>query len=107
LAEINSLAPDATHVELGNATSHVLANATSVRDGGGLVIHVLNYGQDPVGELNMKLVVGKEFQTLVGRKPSLISPDTKSAAFQKVQWNGSTMEVTLPSVDTYSVVILQ
>jgi Glycosyl hydrolase family 66 len=107
LAEINSLAPDATHVELGNAVSHVLANATSVRDGGGLVIHVLNYGQDPVGELNMKLVVGKEFQTLVGRKPSLISPDTKSAAFQKVQWNGSTMEVTLPSVDTYSVVILQ
>ena len=107
LAEINSLAPEATHVQLGNTASHVLANVTSVSDGGGLVIHVLNYGQDPVGELNLQLIVGREFQTLVGRKPSLISPDTKGPAFQKVQWKGSTLEVTLPSVDTYSVIVLQ
>lgn len=68
---------------------------------------MLNYGQAPVGELKLKLVVGKEFQTLVGRKPFLFSPDTKSAAFQKVQWKGSTLEATLPSVDSYSVVVLQ
>ena len=107
LAEINSLAPDATHVELENAASHVLANVTSVRDGRALIIHVLNYGQTPVGELKLKLILGKEFQTLVGRKPSLFSPDTKSAAFQKVQWKGSTLETTLPSVDSYSVVVVQ
>jgi hypothetical protein len=107
LAEINSLAPDATHVELENAASHVLANVTSVRDGKALVIHVLNYGQTPVGELKLKLIVGKQFQTLVGRRPSLASPDTKSAGFQKVQWKGSTLEVTVPSVDTYSVVVVQ
>ena len=107
LAEINSLAPDATHVELENAASHVLANVTSTRDGKALIIHVLNYGQTPFGELKVKLVVGKEFHTLVGRKPSLFSPDTKSAAFQKVQWKGSTLETTLPSVDTYSVVVVQ
>jgi len=107
LAEINSLAPDATHVELGNAASHVLANVTSVRDGRALIIHVLNYGQTPVGELKLKLVLGKEFQKLVGRKPSLFSPDTKSAAFRKVQWKGSTLEATLPPVDSYSVVVVQ
>lgn len=107
LAEIDSLAPDATHVELENAASHVLANVTSVRDGRTLVIHVLNYGQTPVGELKLKLRVGKQFQTLVGRKPSLFSPDTKSAAFKHVQWKGSTLEATLPSVDSYSVVVLQ
>ena len=107
LAEINSLAPDATHVELENAASPVLANVTSVRAGKTLVIHVLNYGQTPVSELKLKLIVGKEFRTLVGRKPSLFSPDTKTAAFQKVQWKGSTLETTLPSVDSYSVVVLQ
>jgi Glycosyl hydrolase family 66 len=107
LAKINSLAPDATHVELGNAASHILANVTSVRDGRALIIHVLNYGQTPVGELKLKLVLGREFQTLVGRKPSLFSPDTKSAAFRKVQWKGSTLETTLPPVDSYSVVVVQ
>jgi hypothetical protein len=107
LAEINSLAPDATHVELENAASQVLANVTSVHNGGALIIHVLNYGQAPAGEVKLKLVAGKTFQTLVGRKPSLLSPDAKSAAFQKVQWKGSTLEVTLPSVDSYSVVVVQ
>ena len=107
LAEINSLASDATHVELGNAASHVLANVTSVRDGRTLVIHVLNYDQTPVGELKLKFRVGKQFQTLVGRKPSIFSPDTKSAAFEQVLWKDSTLEATLPSVDSYSVVVLQ
>jgi hypothetical protein len=107
LAEINSLAPDATHVAVNNGASPILANVTSARDGRALVIHVLNYGQTPVGELSLKLVVGKEFQTLVGQKLFLFSPDTKSAAFRKVQWKGSTLEVTLPSVDSYSVVVVQ
>ena len=107
LAEVNSLAPDATRVALERAAPHVLANLTSVRDGRALVIHVLNYGQTPVGEFKLRLTVGKQFQTLVGRKPSLFSPDTKSAAFQKVQWKGSTLEATLPFLDTYSVVVVR
>jgi hypothetical protein len=107
LAEIKSLAPDATQVELENADQHVLANVTSVHDGRALVIHVLNYGQTPVGELKLKLILGKEFQTLVGRRPSVFSPDTKSAGFRKMQWKGSTLEATLPSVDTYYVVVMQ
>ena len=107
LAEISSLAPDATHVEVENTATHVLANVTSVRDGTTLVIHVLNYGQTSTRELKLKLTVGKQFQTLVGRKPSLLSPDTKDAAFQKVHWKGPTLEATLPPVDSYSVVVLQ
>jgi hypothetical protein len=107
LAELNALAPDATHIELENAGAPVLANVTSVHDGQALVIHVLNYGQTPVRDLKLKLSVGKQFPTLVGRKPSLFSPDAKNAAFQKVQWKGSTLEATLPIVDSYSVVVVQ
>ena len=107
LAEINSLAPDATHVELENAASKVLANVTSVHDGGALIVHVLNYSQVPAGELKLKLVAGKDFQKLVGRKPSLYSPDSEHPAFLKVQWKGSTLEVTLASLDSYSVLLLQ
>ena len=107
LAEINSLVPDATHIELENAGSHVLANVTSVQGGRALVIHLLNYGQRSVGELKLRLTVGKEFQTIVGRKPTVFSPDTKYAGFQKVRWKGSTLEATLPSVDTYSLVVVQ
>ena len=107
LAEINSLAPDATHVELENTTSHVLANVTSVRGGEALLIHVLNYDQAPIGELKLKLVMGKDFQRLVGRKPLLFSPDSGGVAFREIQWKGSALEATLPSVDTYSVVVVQ
>ena len=107
LAEINALAPDATHVELESGASPVLANVTSVREGRALVLHVLNYGQAPVGELKLKLTMGKQFQALVGRKPTLFSPDMRDTAFQKVKWKNSTLEATLPSVDSYSVVVVQ
>lgn len=107
LAEINSLAPDATHVELENAAAPVLANVTSIREGKALIIHVLNYGQMPVGELKLKFTVGKQFQSLVGRKPILFSPDIKNEGIQKMLWRKSTLEVDLPTVDSYSVVVLQ
>jgi hypothetical protein len=107
LAEINSLAPDATRIELESAAAPVLANVTSVHDGRALVIHVLNYGQTPVGKLKLKLTVGKQFQILAGRKPSLLSPDMKNVTFEKAQWKGSTLEITLPTVDSYSVVVVQ
>jgi hypothetical protein len=106
VAEIISLAPTATRIEL-DTPSHVLANVTSVQDGGTLVVHLLNYDQAPVAGLKLKLVLGKEFQKLAGRKPTLFSPDTTNSAFQKLQWKGSTLEATLPSIDGYSVVVLQ
>lgn len=106
LEEIISLAPAATRVEL-DTPNHVLANVTSVQDGGKLVVHLLNYDQAPVAGLKLKLVLGKDFQRLAGRKPTLFSPDTTSPVLQKVQWKGSTLEATLPSIDSYSVVVLQ
>jgi hypothetical protein len=106
LGEIISLAPAATRVEL-DTLNHVLANVTSVQDGGKLVVHLLNYDQAPIAGLKLKLVLGKDFQRLAGRKPALFSPDTTNPAFQKLQWKGSTLEATLPSIDNYSVVVLQ
>jgi hypothetical protein len=107
LAEIISLAPDATHIEFENRTQHLLANVTSVHNGETLVVHLLNYGQSPVGEVKIKLVLGQAFEKLAGRKPTLLSPDAKSPVFQNVQWQGSTLQATLPSVDNYSIVVLQ
>lgn len=107
LAEIISLAPDATHVEFENKMEHVLANVTSVHNGETLVIHLLNYGQTPAGEIKIKLVLGRTFQKLAGRQPSLLSPDAKSSVFRNVQWKGPTLQATLPSIDSYSIVVLQ
>ena len=106
-AEIVSQAPDATHVELEKSASHILANVTSVRDSGTLVIHLLNYDQAPTGEVKLKLVLGKDLTNLVGRRPTLLSPDEPSSTPQKVQWNGSTLEVSLHSIDSYSVIVLR
>jgi len=107
LAEIISLAPNVTHVELEGAANYVLANVTSVQDGKGMVVHLLNYDQHPVTALKLKLVVGKDFQKLVGRKPALFSPDATSSVLQKIQWKGPVLEATLPAIDNYSVVVLQ
>jgi hypothetical protein len=108
LAEISSLAPGATRVELEGPPNHVLANVTSVQDGGGLVVHLLNYDQSPVTSgLKLKLVLGKDFHNFAGRKPTLFSPDSTNSVMQKVQWRGSTLEATLPSIASYSVVVLQ
>ncbi len=107
LAEINSLAPDATYIELENAKGHVLANITSLHNGEALVIHLLNYDQAPAGELKLKMVVGKDFQTLAGRKPTLLSPDATNSVLQTIHWKGSTLEATLLSLDCYSVVVLK
>jgi hypothetical protein len=85
----------------------MLANVTSVHNGEVLVIHLLNYGQTPVGELKIKLILGQAFRKLAGRKPTLLSPDTKTPVFRNVQWKGSTLQATLPSVDNYSIVVLQ
>ena len=107
LAEIISLAPNVTHVELEGAANYVLANVTSVQDGKGMVVHLLNYDQHPVTALKLKLVVGKDFEKLVGRKPALFSPDATSSVLQKIQWKGPVLEATLPAIDNYSVVVLQ
>jgi hypothetical protein len=107
VAEINSLAPDATHIEVENSNNHVLANATSAPNGGALVVHLLNYDQNSVSDLKVQLVLGSAFQKLAGHKPVLLSPDTRSPVFRDVQWRGSTLEVTLASIDGYCIFVLQ
>jgi hypothetical protein len=107
VAQIHSLAPDAMHIEVENSNNHVLANVTSAQNGGALVVHLLNYGQAPVGDLKVQLVLGGAFQKLAGHKPVLLSPDARSPVFRDVQWRGSTLEVTLATIDGYSIVVLQ
>ena len=106
-AGVNSLAPEATHVELENSERHILANITKANEGRALVIHLLNYDQAPAEELKLTLVVGKDFQKLSGRKPVLLSPDTAGATLREAQWKGSTLSATVRSLDSYSVLVLQ
>jgi len=105
-AEIWSLAPAATRVEIETA-GHVLANVTSLQGGRMLAVHLLNYDPTPASRLKLKLVLGNEFKALIGRKPAFLSPDAPHPAIEKQEWKGSTLEITLPSLDVYSVVVLQ
>jgi hypothetical protein len=104
--EIRSLAPAATRVEM-ETPGHVLANVTCALGGKVLVVHLLNYDPTPAGGLKLRLVLGKDFEKLAGRKPTLLSPDAQHPPIQKQEWRGSTLEVTLPSLDVYSLVVLQ
>jgi hypothetical protein len=104
--EIRSFTPAATQVELETA-GHVLANVTSLPGGNGLVVHLLNYDPAPVGGLKLRLVLGKDFENLAGHKAALISPDAKHPAIEKQEWKGSTLQITLPSFDVYSLLVLQ
>jgi hypothetical protein len=86
---------------------HVLANVTCVQGGKALAVHLLNYDPTPAGGLKLRLVLGKDFERLAGRKPTLLSPDARHPVIEKQEWRGSTLEVTLPSLDVYSLVVLQ
>jgi hypothetical protein len=104
--EIRSLVPGATRVEV-ETNGHVLANVTSVQGGKGLAVHLLNYDPSPASRLKVRLVLGKDLQRFVGKKPTLVSPDAAHPVIAKEEWKGETLEVTLPSLDVYSVVVLQ
>jgi hypothetical protein len=105
-AEIRALTPNATRVEIETA-GHVLANVTSVQSGNVLAVHLLNYDPTPSGELRLRLVLGKDFEKLAGHKPTLLSPDAGHPVIEKREWKGSTLQITLPSVDVYSLMVLQ
>lgn len=106
LAEITSLASAATRVAV-DTPNHVLANVTFEETGETLIVHLLNYDQTPVAGLKLELILGKDFEKFAGRKPILLSPDTTGLKFQKLRWRGSILEVVLPSIDSYSLLVLQ
>jgi hypothetical protein len=105
-AELRSLTPAATHVEI-ETTRHVLANVTSVQGGKGLAVHLLNYDPIPATGFRVRLVLGKDLGRFAGMNPTLLSPDVGHSAIEKPEWKGSTLEFTLPSLDVYSLVVLQ
>ncbi len=103
--KIAALTSKSTHLEL-NTHAHVLANATSLRNGTGLALHILNYGPAPAKDIQVRLSLGQEFKGLVGGRLTLFSPDANTAPLEGVRWKGDTVEVSLPSVDIYSVIAI-
>ncbi|MGH9326764.1 MAG: hypothetical protein ACRD2B_08790 [Terriglobia bacterium] len=106
LAKLSSLGPGATRIELSGA-SHVLANVTSLGQGKGIVVHLLNYNPNPVAGVHFRLSLGERFHDLAGRQPRLFTPDSKtSPALSSVSWKGTTLEATLPALGTYAAIYL-
>ncbi|MCL5006017.1 MAG: hypothetical protein M1404_05745 [Acidobacteria bacterium] len=104
--KIAALTSNATHVEL-KTDAHVLANVTSVQNGDELVLHVLNYDPSPARNVQVRLSLGQRFRRLAGGRLTLLSPDANTEGLEGVRWEGDTVEMTLPSVDVYSVIAIR
>jgi len=105
IAKIRALASGTTQVDIG--TDHVLANVTSLEQDKKLVIHVLNYAPAPATEVRVRLNLGQKYEALVGRMPILLTPDPDTPELQAIKWTRSTLELTLPRVDTSAMIVLQ
>ena len=107
VSQLAALAPSATRIDLANKAGHVIANLTTTQHGKAVAVHLLNYDPERSQEVKLKLVLGKGLEKFAGKRPSVISPDSTGSTPLKMQWKGTTLEVTLPPIDTYSVLLLQ
>ncbi len=104
-AKIAALTSNTTRVEL-KTHAHVLANVTSLGNGHELVLHILNYDATPAGRVQVRLSLGRKFAGLTGGRLALYSPDKNAGALEDERWRGGDVEVTLPSLNVYSVIAL-
>lgn len=106
LDKLASLAPEATRITVSGAP-HVLANVTTADQRKTIVIHLLNYSPQSVHHVHFSLHLGGPFGALIGKQPTLASPDLQtSRSLKSVRWTGATMEASLPTLRTYAVVLL-
>jgi hypothetical protein len=108
ICEVNARgAPEATTIEVSGAP-HVLANVTSADQGKTVVIHLLNYSPQPAHHVCFSLHLSRRFDGLIGKTPTLASPDSQTAAsLTNVMWKDATLEATLPALRTYAMVSIQ
>jgi hypothetical protein len=102
VAAIRALTPDAPSISMEGAP-HVLGNMTRLGGGKGVAIHLLNYDQQAVSGVHVRVNLGKEFSGLGA--PQVITPD-EACEITAVKRTGSTLQFTLPKLDTYTVVVL-
>jgi hypothetical protein len=106
LERVRGLAPGRLLLTVKGAP-HVLGNITRLGSGKRLAIHLLNYDPAPVSGVRVRVDLDREFGSLGSVQPRLVTPDSRTAGITAVRRNGSAIEFTLQSLDTYGVAILE
>jgi hypothetical protein len=99
MAKIRDLAGGAEWIKIEGAP-HVLTTLTSLDEGKRLAVHLLNYDQQPVEGVKVKLR-GTRLAS-----PRLFTPDGETRGPENVKRSAGGIEFTLPRLDTYAVVVL-
>jgi hypothetical protein len=99
IAKIRELVDGAEWIEVEGAP-HVLATLTNLDKGGRLAVHLLNYDQQAVSNVRVKLR-GTRLAS-----PRLLTPDAETRGPESVKRSADGIEFTLPRLDTYAVVVL-
>jgi hypothetical protein len=99
IAKIRELVDGGEWIEVEGAP-HVLATMTSLDNGRRLAVHVLNYDQQAVSDVRVKLR-GTRLAS-----PRLFTPDADTRGPDNVKRSAGEIEFTLPRLDTYAVVVL-
>jgi hypothetical protein len=101
VAEVRKLAAGGVEIRVDGAP-HVLANVTRLGSRKALAVHLLNYAPEPAARVRVRLSPGREFASLAGARPRLVTPDEGAAGV-----TGSARDFTLKSLDTYAVLIVE
>lgn len=98
IAKIRELVDGAEWIEVEGAP-HVLATLTNLDKGGRLAVHLLNYDQQAVSNVRVKL------RGIRLASPRLLTPDAETRGPENVKRSAKGIEFTLPRLDTYAVVV--
>jgi hypothetical protein len=105
LEKVRGLAPDRIGLVVEGAP-HVLGNVTRLGSRNGLAVHLLNYAPEAASGLRVRVNLGREFASLAGMRPRLLTPDSQTTGLAAAQSGASTVELQIQSLDTYGVVVI-
>ena len=106
LEKVRGLAPDRIGLAVEGAP-HVLGNVTRLGSRNGLAVHLLNYAPEAASGLRVRVNLGREFASLAGMRPRLLTPDSQTTGLAAAQSGASTVEFQIQSLDTYGVVVIE
>ena len=106
LETVRGLAPDRLGLAVEGAP-HALGNITRLGSGKGLAVHLLNYAPEAASGVRVRVNLGREFASLKGARPRLVTPDASTAGFAVAPGGGSAVEFTIQVLDTYGIVVIE
>lgn len=104
LEKLGALAGDGPWLEVEGAP-HVLGALTSLDGGRRLAVHLLNYDQQAVAGVRVKIRFGTEFRHLADAEPRLRTPDARPRGPEAISRSSTGIAFTLPRLDTYGLVV--